>query len=129
MNSEHITFQLDDECNKDDNENKNEFNYDSFLHDFENIQNQDDEIFVVMSDYDLNYSVKQLLLICDYYAISKGAIRTSKMKKQDIIEQVILFEHDPKNVEIVERRKRMWFYINQLKEDKFMKKYIIMPSA
>jgi hypothetical protein len=51
------------------------------------------------------------------------------MKKQDIIEQVILFEHDPNNIEIVERRKRMWFYINQLKEDKFMKKYVIMPSA
>jgi hypothetical protein len=23
----------------------------------------------------------------------------------------------------------MWFYINELKEDKFMKKYVIMPSG
>jgi len=124
MNSEHITFQLEDNAD-------NEFNYESFLHDFEKIYNlsSDDEIFVIMKDYDLNYSVKQLLLICDYYSISKGTIRLNKMKKQDIIEQIILFEKDVKNIEIVERRKRMWFYINELKEDKFMKKYIIMPSA
>lgn len=128
MDSEHITFQLDDDYNKDKDENFEEFNYESFLHDFENLPN-DDEIFVSMKDYDLNYSVKQLLLICDYYAISKGAMKTNKMKKQDIIEQVVLFEHDTNNGEIVERRKRMWFYINELKEDKFMKKYIIMPAA
>jgi hypothetical protein len=128
MDNEHITYQLDDDCNKGAHD---EFNYDSFLHDFEKINNlsSDDEIFVIMKDYDLNYSVKQLLLICDYYAISKGAMRTNKMKKQDIIEQVILFEHDPNNIEVVERRKRMWFYLNQLKEDKFMKKYVIMPSG
>jgi len=123
MESEHITYQLDEDSNKE------EFNYDSFLHDFEKMQNHDDEIFVTMKDYDLNYSVKQLLLICEYYVISKSSIRTNKMKKQDIIEQIILFEHDPNNREVVERRKRMWFYINELKEDKFMKKYIIMPSG
>jgi hypothetical protein len=128
MDPEHITYQLEDDCNKGTHD---DFNYDSFLHDFEKINNlsSDDEIFVIMKDYDLNYSVKQLLLICDYYAISKGAMRTNKMKKQDIIEQIILFEHDQNNIEIVERRKRMWFYINELKEDKFMKKYVIMPSG
>lgn len=126
MDSEHITFQLDDILKKESSED--DFNYESFLQDFENLPNEDD-IFVSMKDYDLNYSVKQLLLICDYYAISKGAMKSNKMKKQDIIEQVVLFEHDERNFEIVERRKRMWFYINELKEDKFMKKYIIMPSA
>ena len=77
-----------------------------------------------MQDYDLNYTGKQLLLICEYYGISKG-IKTNKFKKQEIIEQIIIFENDLNNFEIVGKRKQMWYYINELKNDKYMKKYII----
>ena len=56
-------------------------------------------------------------------------MRLNKMKKQDIIEQIILFEHDSDNFDAVQKRKQMWFYINELREDKFMKKYILWPSA
>jgi hypothetical protein len=47
------------------------------------------------------------------------------MKKQDIIEQILMFENNNDNYELVIRRKELWYYINELKEDKMMKKYVI----
>lgn len=120
--AEHITYELEEPIL-----DETVLDVDNFLQDFVNSTEftQDDEFFVEMKDYDLNYSVKQLILICDYYNISKGMMRLNKMKKQDIIEQLILFERDTMNFETVQRRKRLWFYINELRDDKFMKRYII----
>ena len=77
-----------------------------------------------MKDYELNFNVKQLLLICEYYGISKD-IRVNKLKKQDIIEQIILFEKNMENIEITIKRKEMWYYMSELKNDKMMKKFVI----
>jgi hypothetical protein len=118
--SEHITYFVDEP------ENEVALDVDSFLTDFDKTPF---DTFAEMQDYDLNYSVKQLLLICEYYNISKSALKINKMKKSDIIEQLVLFENDPKNFEISRRRKQMWFYINELREDKFMKKYILWAST
>jgi len=85
---------------------------------------QDDDIFLIMKDYELNYNMKQLLLICEYYGISKD-IRVNKLKKQDVIEQIILFEKNVENFEITTKRKELWYYINELKNDKMMKKFVI----
>jgi len=85
---------------------------------------QDDEIYLIMKDYELNFNVKQLLLICEYYGISKD-IRVNKLKKQDIIEQIILFEKNMENIEITIKRKEMWYYMSELKNDKMMKKFVI----
>lgn len=85
---------------------------------------QSDEIFLEMKDYDMNYNVKQLLLICEYYDILKD-VRANKMKKQDIIEQILLFEKNMENIEITMKRKELWYYISELKNDKMMKKFVI----
>jgi hypothetical protein len=85
---------------------------------------QDDEVYLIMKDYELNFNVKQLLLICEYYGISKD-IRVNKLKKQDIIEQIILFEKNLENIEITIKRKEMWYYMSELKNDKMMKKFVI----
>ena len=85
---------------------------------------QSDEIFLEMKDYEMNYNVKQLLLICEYYDILKD-VRANKMKKQDIIEQILLFEKNMENIEITMKRKELWYYINELKNDKMMKKFVI----
>ena len=77
-----------------------------------------------MKDYEINFNVKQLLLICEYYGISKD-IRVNKLKKQDIIEQIILFEKNMENIEITIKRKEMWYYMSELKNDKMMKKFVI----
>jgi hypothetical protein len=78
-----------------------------------------DEIF-----YDQEYTVKDLLKICNYYGLDKD-IRTSKCKKPDIISTIVYFESLPENYEIVKKRNRMWAYIIELLHDPKMKKFII----
>ena len=86
--------------------------------------NQYDDIFMEIKNYDLNFTLKQLIQICEYYNLSKD-IKINKMKKQDIIEQIILFEHSYENYNTVLKRKEMWYYMGELKNDKLMKKMVI----
>jgi hypothetical protein len=86
--------------------------------------NQYDKIFMEIKNYDLNFTIKQLTQICEYYNLSKD-IKLNKMKKQDIIEQIVLFEHSYENYNTVLKRKEMWYYMSELKNDKLMKKMVI----
>ena len=74
--------------------------------------------------YNQEYTVKDLLKICQYYGIDKD-IKSSKCKKQDIISTIVFFESLPENIEIVQKRHKMWAYILELTNDPKMKKYII----
>jgi len=56
--------------------------------------------------YNQEYSVKELLKICNYYGIDKN-IRISKCKKQDIISTLIYFESLSENYLIVQQRNLM----------------------
>lgn len=131
-NSENITYEF-----KDDISNDNLCEIEKLLSDFEQISYinsamdssnriciEDDDMYSEMVNYDMNYNVKQLLLICDYYGLMKD-VRVNKMKKQDVIEQILLFENNIDNYEVVTRRKELWYYINELKSDKMMKKFVI----
>jgi hypothetical protein len=71
-----------------------------------------------------NYTVKQLLIICEYYNIAKD-MRTHKFNKCDILNALIIYENKIDNFDKVSRRKQLWAYINELKHDKFMKKYVL----
>ena len=66
------------------------------------------------------YTLKELQRFCDYYKLPKH-----KMKKQDVIKQLILFEVNDENKNIVETRRTLWEYFLILKEDPFFKKFII----
>ena len=70
--------------------------------------------------FSTNYTRKELDHIADYYAISKR-----KKRKDEIIQDVVIFEHDPENVEIVYRRKRLWAYMKEIKDDKYLRKFLI----
>lgn len=72
-------------------------------------------------DYDTNYTKKQLEFICDYYGISKR-----KKKKQDLVEEIVIFEKESSNFDIVQRRKTMWFYIEEISNDSFLSKFLIL---
>ena len=74
--------------------------------------------------YSKNYNVSQLLKICEYYDLLK-CVKMAKYKKMEIISAIIMFEQDAENNEIVLKRRQMWFYMNELLNDKYMKKYII----
>jgi hypothetical protein len=119
-NDENITFFLNDE-ETDDFLDLNAL--ESELNGMELSSIQEDELFIEMKNYELNFNVKQLMLICEYYEMKD--IRANKLKKQDIIEQIILFETNPENIEVVTKRKELWYYIDELKNDKMMKRFVI----
>ena len=79
------------------------------------------DIYIALElNYETNYSVKQLGQILDYYGISK-----KKLKKDELIQAILLFEQDDNNIFIVETRKRLWENIQELKQDKYFSKFII----
>jgi ABC-type molybdate transport system substrate-binding protein len=100
----------------------------TFLTDFEKLdvgipqtEPSGDYFLAQMSEYDLNYTLKQLGMIYEYYNIGK----ISKLKKADIIQAIVVFEHDVENCEIVMRRQQLWHYLEELKADKFMKRFVL----
>jgi hypothetical protein len=95
------------------------------LHEEENdIYFMNDLLFPKMINYNVNYTVKELLLVCDYYGLTKE-IKSKRLNKEEIIKLLVNFESNTENSDIVFKRENMWFYINELKNDKFMKKYVL----
>lgn len=133
MTDTNITFVFDDENGM----NNNESNIDDILKqmdnltDFEDLGDFDEFQDIELDDlkipeiinYNENYTVKELLLICEYYGIAKE-LKAKKCNKEIIIEFLVDFESKITNTEVVCKRKNLWFYMNELKSDKFMKKYI-----
>ena len=90
-----------------------------------NIGENKEDLFVSQTlNYEVNFNVKELMLICEYYGISK-TVKNNKCNKSEIIYFLVNFENDPQNEEIVCRRRNIWFYITEIKNDKFMKKYVL----
>jgi hypothetical protein len=131
-------------------ENKNDNQITFFLHEKNEVTENDDEIQKMLFDFEkeefleeeeeeeeeyevyeneeLYYNeactVKDLLKICHYYGIDKN-VKASKCKKQDIISTLLYFESLPENFEIVQKRNRMWAYITELSNDSKMKQFVI----
>ena len=129
VQNENITFNFTDTYTDTDNYPNDNNLTDEFYAllnkgDESSSDNQYDKIFMEIKNYDLNFTIKQLTQICEYYNLSKD-IKLNKMKKQDIIEQIVLFEHSYENYNTVLKRKEMWYYMSELKNDKLMKKMVI----
>ena len=122
---ENVFFSLDEttvELNNEDiiNNLSDEFDYTNQINNL-----TCEEIMESLSiEYKINYTVKDLLLICEYYGISKE-LKIHKCCKDIIIQFLVDFESIPLNNTIVLRRQEMWRCINILKNDKFMKKYVL----
>jgi hypothetical protein len=118
-----------------ENPNKNEvndvdsiLNNDNFFQDKE-FQDQfqffeEDNLMAQHIDYFENYTVKMLQHIANYYKIPK-----SRLKKEELIQLIIQFENEPDNSEIVYNRKRMWHYMNELKNDSYFSKFLIFFNS
>jgi hypothetical protein len=119
-----IDFLSDDIGNKNDNDltRDNILNISS-IQDFSN-KNNNEYNFANHLNYSMNYTVKELLIICDFYNIAKE-LKSKKANKDNIISAIQIYENDPKNYESVAKRHNFWFYMNELKNDKFMKKFIL----
>ena len=70
-------------------------------------------------DYYENYTLKQLVHIAKYYKLNRPR------RKLQLCKQLALYETDITNYEIVFKRKKMWHYLHKIKEDNYLKKYLI----
>ena len=135
MSDENILINIDEDCtynDDDDYDNNNEL--EKILKEIENtpfdvrsnLYNHisETETIAKLIDYNLNYNIKQLLLICEYYGLLKE-IKTNKMKKLEIIYFLLDFEENIDNAIIVYKRKQLWYFMSELKNDKFMKKFVL----
>ena len=107
-----------------ENQEKEEINIEEFMAEIENSELTDDLAVTQMVNYRENFTVKELLLICDYYGFAKE-LKNNKCNKEQIIEILVSFESDLNNYEIVFKRQNLWFYMSELKNDKFMKKFLL----
>lgn len=107
-----------------DNNTECDFNINQLLNELDEKEFNDDLAIPHMINYHENFTVKELLLICEYYGFAKD-MKANKFNKEQIINFLVAFETDATNTDIVFRRQNMWFYINELKNDKFMKKYVL----
>ena len=132
MNSKNLSFSLIDPDPIEETEKSNEVTYDSLVN-LVNEQTKDlpiddwndelslDDYVASEIDYNENYTKKQLDLIADYYEISKR-----KKKKAELIEEIVIFEKEPSNYDITQRRKTLWFYIEEINNDSFLSKFLIL---
>ena len=92
-----------------------------------NLENYDTEISIKCNeliarqiDYEMNYNVKYLGQILEYYGFKKG-----KSNKKDIILKIVEFEMNSDNKHIIDTRKRLFENFMELKNDPFFSKYIV----
>jgi hypothetical protein len=108
-----------------DNEEPNECNSSLMLEDLysENLNKdyKNEDIYLEYCYYEMNYTIKQLIMIGEYYSLKN----IKKANKFSIIYGILDFENKAENKELVYKRKLLWIYIDELKKDKFMKKYIL----
>ena len=123
---ENIYFFIDED--KNENNIVSDCNINEILNS-EYIFKDEDKLYANFLHYDINCTIKQLLQICQYYGIeyygtSKDII-INKCNKSDVLNTLIIYENNIENLEKVNKRKCLWHYINELKKDKFMKKYVL----
>jgi hypothetical protein len=132
--TENIFFNFMDDDSSSDSDTNSEFNIidnaiiDNAIIDNTIIDNaiiSMDNMYPEILNYKINFTVKQLMQVCEYYGISKN-MKSAKANKDEIINNIVLFENNPDNYSIVIKRKLMWYYIEELKSDKFMKKFVLL---
>ena len=105
-----VTYEnLVEDVNNENDKLVDEYPYE--MYDDESIANQ----FITQQFYyNDTFTLKELYHIANYYDISKR-----KKKKAELIDDIIAFELDDENSELVEQRKRLWFYVNEIKNDNY----------
>jgi hypothetical protein len=79
----------------------------------------ENDLLCLKMDYEINYLKKDLIHIMKYYGLS---IR--KKNKEECIDDIIEFELNPENEFIVDHRKTLWFYLEELENDEYLSKFI-----
>ena len=66
-----------------------------------------------------NYTVQGLSRIMEYYGLSRR-----KLRKDEMVQTIVMYEDDPDNWELVEKRRRLWENIEELAQDSYLSKYV-----
>ncbi len=112
-------------CKHNNSEIESVINNDEFFSDFNTEFDyfDQDNFLAQQMDYFENYNVKTLHHIANYYKIQKN-----KVKKELLVQNIIEFENNPQNSEIVYNRKKMWHFINELKGDDYFSKFVFFTT-
>ena len=123
IKSQNINFSLQEDCKEDSDEGL--VTYEDLVKEVDLMEMSSligmDDYIASEVDYQTNYLKKDLERIADYYEISKR-----KKKKDQLVEDIVIFEKDPANIEIVFRRKKLWSYVQEIKDDKYLSKFLIL---
>lgn len=108
--------------NDENTNNKNEENFESFDDFF--LQDCSHEntnlLYVKKVDYMENYKVDDLKKIAKFYEIP-----VQRKKKEDLVEEIIVYEDCLENLEKVQRRFLYWGYLEELKADPYFKQFVV----
>tara|TARA_B110000008_G_C16780363_1_gene488409 strand:+ start:475 stop:849 length:375 start_codon:yes stop_codon:yes gene_type:complete len=77
-------------------------------------------IVAIELDYMTNYTVKMLSHILDYYKLSKR-----RLNKSEMVQIILIFEEDPANEVCVSTRRQLWKYMERLRNDEYLSKFIL----
>jgi hypothetical protein len=113
---------------KENNTNNSSVTIEDLLNDINDFKLHDDinddidmgDFYAQEINYDTNFTKKELEKIAAYYEIQKR-----RKRKSDLIEEIILYEKNPENIYIVSHRKKLWGYNKELKEDNYLRQFII----
>lgn len=99
----------------------NDFNMDKLVDVIDNEleMDYDTRYAVYFQHYNDTYKKEDLKRISEYYEVCE-----SRLNKDNMIDNIIFFEFNKDNKDIVLRRKQNWFYMHELKSDKYLKKFI-----
>tara|TARA_B110000444_G_C18834734_1_gene595311 strand:- start:847 stop:1215 length:369 start_codon:yes stop_codon:yes gene_type:complete len=82
-----------------------------------------DNFMALEMEYNDNYLKTDLIHICNYYDIS-----TRKKRKDELANEITLFEIEPINIEIVTKRKYLWNCMEELSLDSYLQKFVILMN-
>ena len=118
--SHNLSFSLEESCKQD-----NPPTYDELLQEVDLMEMSSnafmDDYIAQEVDYNTNYTRKELNRIAAYYKISKR-----KKNKEKLVEDIVIFEKDPDNLEKAYRRKKLWSYLEEIEQDTYLRQFIIL---
>ena len=84
------------------------------------------EYTVLSLHYKENFLKRDLEMISEYYEISLKDNKRKKKRKEELINDIILFELNFENSYIVERRKELWLCMEEIKSDSYLNKFLLI---
>lgn len=106
---DNICFEISENAKLDVNEYIDDMNMNSM-----------DSFVAKQLDYQENYVLADLKKIAEFYDIP-----VRKMRKEEIIQEIVVFEIDPGNATTYLRRLQAWHWLTEMKNNAKLKQYVI----